>query len=212
MTYDPSFYKDIIGMRFGKFVLTGIATRTKRRVNGVFVCDCGSTEIHRLDSVKRSKNPMCKTCRRLSVKYSKHNPLYGTWIGMMGRCYNKKSPSFKWYGGKGIGVCEPWRRIVAFSDWAIANGWYKGCNIDRIDPSKDYSPENCRIVSALENQQNRTNNVMLEHDGETKCVTEWERELGFKRGTIQGRMRIGITGEALFARGKYKNDGSRTIV
>ena len=213
MRYNPSFYDDLKGKRFGRLTFISLAPRKKvGRKNVVmakFQCDCGRVEERRLDGVVNSSDPMCAYCMKISRPCSKKNPLYGTWVGMMSRCYNPKSPSYRWYGANGIRICDEWKNLYKFSIWAKDNGWQKGFNIDRIDRNADYCPENCRIVTPKENQQNRSDNLMLTYNGETKCISEWERTLGFRKGRIQGRIRIGMTGNELFAKGRYRNDGSR---
>ena len=58
-------------------------------------------------------------------------------------------------------------------DWAFANGYEEGLQIDRIDVNGNYEPSNCRWVTPKENSRNRRNTVFLTVDGETKCVAEW---------------------------------------
>lgn len=47
------------------------------------------------------------------------------------------------YGAKGIEVCEEWRDRENFRKWCKDNGWSKDLRLNRIDSTKDYSPENC---------------------------------------------------------------------
>ena len=213
MRYNPHFYDDLLGKRFGTLTINEIAPRKQVGMKNVVMakvsCDCGGSEVRRLNGIIHSRKPMCERCRRNKQKYHRNDPLYGTWVGMMNRCYKEQSPSYRWYGAKGIRVCSEWHHESIFSDWAIANGWHKGSNIDRIDNTGDYSPSDCRVVDPIVNQQNRSDNIMLTYNGETRCESEWERLLGFRRGRIQGRRRMGITGDALFAKGKYRNVGSR---
>ena len=70
---------------------------------------------------------------------------------MRDRCYRPKSSSYRWYGGKGVGVCGEWSDFGAFEEGATSNGWQHGLDLDRVDPELDYSPENCRFVSKREN-------------------------------------------------------------
>lgn len=72
------------------------------------------------------------------------------------RCYNKNSRAYKWYGGIGIKVCDEWLRDYhAFCEWADKNGFAEGMTIDRIDPTKDYTPENCRFISKKAQRENK---------------------------------------------------------
>ncbi len=86
--------------------------------------------------------------------------LYAVWASMKQRCNNPRSPLFKWYGAKGIRVCDPWNWANGFQffhQWALANGYAPGLTIDRHpDRAGHYSPENCRWVTRAENLRNRT--------------------------------------------------------
>ena len=74
--------------------------------------------------------------------------IYKIWIGMKARCYNKNSVPYPYYGAKGIRVCEEWKTapdgFIRFYNWSIENGYSEKLTIDRIDPTKDYEPSNCR--------------------------------------------------------------------
>ena len=83
--------------------------------------------------------------------------LYITWYGMKSRCSNKNQDSYKDYGDKGIKVCPEWHDYVNFKEWALANGYADNLNIDRVDNSKDYNPENCQWITRGENSTKRNN-------------------------------------------------------
>ena len=90
------------------------------------------------------------------------------------RCTNEGSENWKWYGGKGIRVCDEWRSYFPFREWALANGYRPGLVLDRIDSDKDYEPSNCRWVTSEQNQPR----LKLTHDdvrairASTKTTTE----------------------------------------
>lgn len=78
--------------------------------------------------------------------------LRGVWYGMRSRCYRESSAGYRYYGGRGIRVCDAWRdESDAFMGWGLANGYALGLTLDRIDPDKDYSPDNCRWIPRSEN-------------------------------------------------------------
>jgi hypothetical protein len=88
---------------------------------------------------------------------------------MVKRCYSKNDKSFKWYGEKGIIVCDAWKNnYKEFVDWALANGYANDLTIDRIDSNKDYCPENCRWITMSQNVRNA-------HLGKPKS-DEWKRK------------------------------------
>lgn len=69
----------------------------------------------------------------------------GLHYNMMRRCYNEKHVAYKSYGAKGITVCPEWHDKETFRKWCLNNGWEKGLRLNRIDGSKNYSPENCYL-------------------------------------------------------------------
>ena len=95
----------------------------------------------------------------------KVEPWRSTYRNMMIRCGHYKGGKecdLQSYRDRGITVCEEWRNSPrAFGDWLLAHGWRKGLQIDRYDNSKGYSPENCRVVTAKENSNNRRNTLRL---------------------------------------------------
>lgn len=74
---------------------------------------------------------------------------------MRHRCENKQNNSYHHYGGKGIRICDEWSDFEVFYQWALANGYRRGLEIDRRDGSKGYSPENCRWATRAQQNANR---------------------------------------------------------
>ena len=86
------------------------------------------------------------------------HPLYQRWVEMNRRCTAKHRKEYKNYGAKGITVCKKWDKEagpMAFCAWADATH-VEGMQLDRIDNSKGYSPDNCRWVTQADNTRNRT--------------------------------------------------------
>lgn len=73
---------------------------------------------------------------------------------MKARCYNPNSVPYPYYGAKGIGVCDEWKNstsgFLEFYKWSMENGYSDNLTIDRIDPLKDYSPDNCKWATKRE--------------------------------------------------------------
>ena len=65
-----------------------------------------------------------------------------------------------------------------------------GCTLDRIDPSGNYEPSNCKWSTPTEQQRNRRNNVLITHSGKTMCIREWAEETGIKYQTLYHRVVI----------------------
>lgn len=82
--------------------------------------------------------------------------LHRIWQDMKTRCYNPKHESYKNYGGRGITVCEEWRKdFTAFYLWAIEHGYDKSLSIDRINNDGNYEPNNCRWATTKEQAKNK---------------------------------------------------------
>lgn len=82
--------------------------------------------------------------------------LCSTYVAMKGRCHDEHHHHYPQYGGRGIRVCEEWKRSFdSFRAWAARNGYQSGLQIDRIDNDKGYCPANCRFVTSQENQRNK---------------------------------------------------------
>jgi hypothetical protein len=82
---------------------------------------------------------------------SKTVRLYEIWSAMKRRCYNPNCSPYKYYGGKGVKVCDEWLEYQGFKTWALANGYTDSLTIDRIDSNGDYEPGNCQWITLAEN-------------------------------------------------------------
>lgn len=72
---------------------------------------------------------------------------------MRARCNAEKRPDFKYYGGRGIRVCERWDDFAAFT--ADVGERPRGLTLDRRDVNGNYEPGNCRWATWKEQRRNR---------------------------------------------------------
>lgn len=83
-------------------------------------------------------------------------PGYYSWSMMKQRCMNPKHTDYKYYGEKGITVCNEWLKFSGF--YSDMGERPEGLTLDRIDNSKGYSKDNCRWATKLEQTLNRGDN------------------------------------------------------
>lgn len=163
--------RDLIGQKFN--YLTPIE-RYERYKNGktyyLCRCDCGKLTIVEKGALVsgRTKSCGCYHKKRTSEMNTKHShsteKLYYVWKAIKKRCYCKTDMHYKYYGSKGITVCDEWKSdYMAFRNWAFENGYkemttYTNYTIDRINPFGNYEPSNCRIADWKTQARNRRAN------------------------------------------------------
>ena len=67
------------------------------------------------------------------------------WKDMKNRCSNPKCKVYKYYGMRGISVCDKWSEsFLEFYFWSISHGYERNLSIDRVNTNGNYEPDNCR--------------------------------------------------------------------
>lgn len=156
-------------------------------------CECGNEVSVASNNFRNTKSCGCLRKEIQSKKAKKHGlsqeRIYKEYYRMMTRCYNNKTKNFKNWGGKGIRVCDDWRKDkMNFINWAFGNGYKENLTLDRIDNNKDYSPENCRWVTMQKQMENKTNNVFVNVDGENIQLSLFCRENNLSYSSIHGKV------------------------
>lgn len=194
----------MIGRRFCRLVVIDEGEKRLKR-NGFYddrwicKCDCGNVKTISGHSLRYGNTKSCGCLGRekgnenlLIAQTPKHNQfgtrLYNIWGKMNSRCNCKSATQYPRYGGRGIKVCEEWRKFIPFYEWSMANGYRDDLSIDRIDVNGNYCPENCRWVTWKQQANNRRNTRYLTYNGKTMCVKDWETETGINSVTIKHRI------------------------
>lgn len=109
-------------------------------------------------------------------------PEYESWRGMHQRCRNPNQPSWKYYGGKGIRVCERWSGPDGFSNFLADMGSRPpGTSLDRVDSAAHYEPGNCRWSSVITQAREGTaalkryRALRAERRMRERCAKSWQR-------------------------------------
>lgn len=148
--------------------------------------------------------------QRLNKKHGYYKkPWNNSYKCMMSRCYREKDPSYKYYGGRGITVCEEWQNIENFEKWVDENPYFEGATLDRLDSNGNYEPSNCRWATMAEQDNNRRNTIYIELNGESHTISEWSEITGINRSTLNNRYLKGWDVEEIF---KQPNSRQETIV
>ena len=185
------------GTRFGRWTAGDEAGRD--RYGAVLIactCVCGREREVKASSLRRGDSTSCG-CASADANVThgmSKSPLYGVWRGMHERTGNPAHAEWPNYGGRGIAVCDRWKRFELFAA-DMASGYRKGVQLDRIDNDGDYSPSNCRWVSHQANQRNKRTNHRIEWRGRELIAQEWAELLGIPANTIIYRLRRGWTVE-----------------
>lgn len=135
-----------------------------------------------------------------------------TFNHMKSRCYNKDDKRYYDWGGRGITICDEWLNDVnSFFTWAVNNGYKPGLSIDRIDNDSGYSPENCRWVTLLENNQNRRSSRYFVINGEKKNLQQWCDFYNVSRSMVNKRLSMGWDIEKALTTPKKERDRESLI-
>lgn len=113
--------------------------------------------------------------------------IYKIWIDMRNRCNNPNNNQYHRYGAKGIFVDPKWDNFMGFfNDMGYPPSAKH--SIDRINTYGPYSKNNCRWVLPVVQQNNRTNNRLITHNGKTFTLQQWAKLTGIPRKTISNRI------------------------
>ena len=126
---------------------------------------------------------------------------YDIWRAMRQRCNNPTHPSFARYGGRGITICARWDDYAAFL--ADMGECPPGLTLDRFPNNNgNYQPSNCKWATRKEQADNRRPTRLIAFNGKTKCIRDWERELGLGYGTVWRRLARNLPIEVALTKGK----------
>ena len=131
-------------------------------------------------------------------------PEYIAWQNAIHRCEDSSRVEYPRYGGRGIKVCDEWRRDFAAFLAHLGSRPTKDHSLDRIDYDGHYEPGNVRWATWTEQQRNRCDNRRITAFGKTLCLQEWALETGLKRETIARRLNVGESPEKALRQETFK--------
>lgn len=152
------------------------------------LCDCGTLSRVRIDHLRSGRVVSCgcvgiKHRTAASTKHGacsggKATPEFRAWRHMIDRCANPNCKEFKYYGARGIMVCNRW--ITSFSNFLEDMGRRPSLkhSIGRINNDRGYHPDNCRWETSIDQNNNRRSNRMVSVCGFTGTFAECCRFFG----------------------------------
>ena len=163
---------DITGKKINMLlVLERVGSNEKQKALYKCKCDCGNIKIMTAGDLKSGRVISCG-CHAKTFLDGLHESnkthglsndrIYHVWNGMIQRCENPNCEAYKYYGERGISVCDEWHDMGKFAKWAYANGYNPNakrgdCTIDRINVNGNYEPSNCRWVDMKVQANNKRN-------------------------------------------------------
>jgi hypothetical protein len=184
---------DIVGRRYGRLIVRSQNGKQREgRQLYLCECDCGTFRTVQRESLRKGQTKSCGCLRRdslrkiLTVHGGKGTPEYAIWQGMKARCNNHRAEKYPQYGGRGISVCSRWDSFVNFREDMGPRPL--GTTIERINNDGDYTPENCRWATPVEQGRNKGNNRIITHDGRTMCMATWAEEVGISYAALRQRL------------------------
>ncbi len=157
--------KEMTGTRVGRLV---VVRREGTYANGAArwecLCDCGTPCFYAGADLRipgKLKSCGCYDRENMASMHTthgdSHSPTYRTWADMKRRCYDPARRDYRWYGARGISVCDRWRND--YSAFLLDMGQRpQGMTVDRLNPDGHYEPGNCRWATpaqqATENRRN----------------------------------------------------------
>src|SRR5262249_7878093 len=146
-------------------------------------CSCGTERAVRASALLRNGSKSCGCLKDEVAKttFLKHGMYktseYRIWQAMCARCTRPTYPMFKYYGGRGISVCEAW--LKSFENFYRDVGPRPpGYQLERKDNNGPYSPENVVWADRYTQNRNKRSNRFLTFQGRTMILTDWAKEIG----------------------------------
>lgn len=150
----PGGMLDLTGRVFGRLTVMSRGLSDSQGSCWYCDCSCGITDV--LVSAHSLLSGNTRSCGCLRDEHTaslnrthgmSDTRLYKVWKGMRQRCDNPNADAEERYYFQGITYASEWNDFENFHSWAQQHGYRDDLTLDRINPFKGYSPDNCRWIS-----------------------------------------------------------------
>lgn len=220
---------DWIGQRFGRVVVIAEAPpvwrpmpsgRLKRRRRWLVRCDCTGAKIVRGEDLRAGKCRSCGCLERESrhrtthghARVNQRSRTYTSWCEMIRRCVDSKRPNFKYYGGRGVTVCDRWHygenEKSGFECLLEDMGECPpGHTLHRCGDAMVYCKENCRWATVQEQASDKRSNRFITAFGRTDTIANFCREFRLSYNRLHRRLKAGWDVEPALLIGDFAVSG-----
>ena len=171
--------KEMKGKRYGRWLVVSFDKLDNNKALWNCICDCGIKASVRGDHLRNGRSRSCGCNAHAPIKhghnlkYGGKSPTYHSWASIIQRCTNPNYEYYSYYGGRGIKVCDRWRK---FENFLMDMGERpKDKTIDRKDNDGDYTPDNCRWGTIAEQNSNKRakNTALNTYEQSLYEVSKW---------------------------------------
>lgn len=176
---------DLTGQKFARLEVIRRAPNKGKYVCWLCRCDCGNEHAAPSIYLRSGESTSCgcfhnelrsaqaKMMAGLNTKHGKSTtPECYAWSQMRLRCTKTTHLQFKYYGARGIFVCQEWMDSFEVFLAHVGQRPGRGYSLDRIDNNKGYFPGNVRWATRIEQENNKRSNRIVEFRGKTMTATQ----------------------------------------
>lgn len=134
---------------------------------------------------------------RVKRHWGSRSAAHQTWRKMRERCNNPRADQWKWYGAKGVKVCERWNdSLTGFVSFVEDMGERPdGMTLDRIDAKGNYEKSNCRWATKRTQILGQDKTIKVTIDGVEMSLSEAAKRRGLTDSCVRFRLKKGLSME-----------------
>jgi len=159
-----SSVESLIGKRFGRWeVISKEGFNSCGQTMWLCQCECGTERIVNGSSLRTGRSNSCGCVSEGNKRHGMSGTrFYEIWSSMINRCKNKGQTAYKHYGGRGIKVCDRWKKFENFYEDMydsyvrhVESYGEQNTTLDRIEVDGNYTPENTKWSTWSEQNLNK---------------------------------------------------------